>query len=273
MTSSGGPCPGSTPPRELAHAIAGALTLPNDVADRDELDYLRATRDAHRPVRHAAHYRRPHLTTTTSCRSSHLQAPASSPQVTLRPPTRTARLLRPSSRRCRSRRARRRQASGPTCSRPVSAPAASCRPVAAPSRVLSPQQWTGWFGRNGSGMAWLSWTRSVPRRALPSSGQVRSLQQGHRVVESPRWLISVRGAVRDSWPVRVGLVGVPGLEPGTSSLSGKRSNRLSYTPRRAPGSTVDHGHAGLGYRKLGLHAQSVSLSVTSMPPARYVTRL
>ena len=26
------------------------------------------------------------------------------------------------------------------------------------------------------------------------------------------------------------LVGVPGLEPGTSSLSGKRSNRLSYTP-------------------------------------------
>ena len=27
------------------------------------------------------------------------------------------------------------------------------------------------------------------------------------------------------------LVGVPGLEPGTSSLSGKRSNRLSYTPK------------------------------------------
>ena len=26
------------------------------------------------------------------------------------------------------------------------------------------------------------------------------------------------------------LVGVPGLEPGTSSLSGMRSNRLSYTP-------------------------------------------
>src|SRR6516165_8914623 len=26
-------------------------------------------------------------------------------------------------------------------------------------------------------------------------------------------------------------VGVPGLEPGTSSLSGKRSNRLSYTPK------------------------------------------
>ena len=26
------------------------------------------------------------------------------------------------------------------------------------------------------------------------------------------------------------LVGVPGLEPGTSSLSGTRSNQLSYTP-------------------------------------------
>ena len=26
------------------------------------------------------------------------------------------------------------------------------------------------------------------------------------------------------------MVGVPGLEPGTSSLSGTRSNQLSYTP-------------------------------------------
>jgi hypothetical protein len=26
-------------------------------------------------------------------------------------------------------------------------------------------------------------------------------------------------------------VGVPGVEPGTSSLSGTRSNQLSYTPR------------------------------------------
>ena len=51
MTSSGRPVPpGSTPPRELAHAIAGALTLPNDVADHDELDYLRATRDRARIV-------------------------------------------------------------------------------------------------------------------------------------------------------------------------------------------------------------------------------
>ena len=33
-------------------------------------------------------------------------------------------------------------------------------------------------------------------------------------------------------PARVG-VGIPGLEPGTSSLSAKRSNRLSYIPRWA----------------------------------------
>jgi hypothetical protein len=32
-------------------------------------------------------------------------------------------------------------------------------------------------------------------------------------------------------PSSGGSVGVPGLEPGTSSLSAKRSNRLSYTPR------------------------------------------
>ena len=30
------------------------------------------------------------------------------------------------------------------------------------------------------------------------------------------------------------LVGVPGFEPGTSSLSGTRSNQLSYTPFFAP---------------------------------------
>ena len=27
------------------------------------------------------------------------------------------------------------------------------------------------------------------------------------------------------------MVGVPGIEPGTSSLSGTRSNQLSYTPK------------------------------------------
>jgi hypothetical protein len=42
--------PGSTPLRELAHAIAGALTLPNDVADLEEVGYLRASRDRARVV-------------------------------------------------------------------------------------------------------------------------------------------------------------------------------------------------------------------------------
>ena len=32
------------------------------------------------------------------------------------------------------------------------------------------------------------------------------------------------------WNNREGVVGVPGVEPGTSSLSGTRSNQLSYTP-------------------------------------------
>jgi hypothetical protein len=42
--------PGSTPLRELAHAIAGALTLPSDVAELGELDYLRGSRDRARVV-------------------------------------------------------------------------------------------------------------------------------------------------------------------------------------------------------------------------------
>lgn len=42
--------PGSTPLRELAHAIANALTLPADVAERDELSYLRSSRDRARIV-------------------------------------------------------------------------------------------------------------------------------------------------------------------------------------------------------------------------------
>jgi hypothetical protein len=45
--------PGSTPLRELAHAIAGALTLPKDVADREEIGYLRASRDRARIVQFA----------------------------------------------------------------------------------------------------------------------------------------------------------------------------------------------------------------------------
>jgi hypothetical protein len=42
--------PGSTPLRELAHAVANALTLPNPATTRDELTYLRITRDRARLV-------------------------------------------------------------------------------------------------------------------------------------------------------------------------------------------------------------------------------
>jgi hypothetical protein len=55
-------------------------------------------------------------------------------------------------------------------------------------------------------------------------------------------------------------------------LSGKRSNRLSYRPVGVASRNAIW-HAGLGYRNLGLAAQSDSLSVTSMPPASRVTRL
>jgi|HubBroStandDraft_5_1064220.scaffolds.fasta_scaffold212518_2 hypothetical protein len=51
MNHSGRPVPpGSTPLRDLAHAIASALTLPNDVADLEEIAYLRASRDRARVV-------------------------------------------------------------------------------------------------------------------------------------------------------------------------------------------------------------------------------
>jgi hypothetical protein len=42
--------PGSSPLRELAHAVAGALTLPGDVIEREELQYLRSSRARARVV-------------------------------------------------------------------------------------------------------------------------------------------------------------------------------------------------------------------------------
>jgi hypothetical protein len=42
--------PGSTPLRELVHAIAMALTLPAPATTRDEVTYLRITRDRARLV-------------------------------------------------------------------------------------------------------------------------------------------------------------------------------------------------------------------------------
>jgi hypothetical protein len=45
--------PGSTPLRELAHAVDRALTLPGLATTRDELCYLRIMRDRARMVRKA----------------------------------------------------------------------------------------------------------------------------------------------------------------------------------------------------------------------------
>ena len=69
------------------------------------------------------------------------------------------------------------------------------------------------------------------------------------------------------------LVGLPGLEPGTSSLSGKRSNRLSYSPSEAA-VPAGHDRARLGHADGKVTASvtvafySLSLRVTSIPPPR-----
>ena len=51
-----------------------------------------------------------------------------------------------------------------------------------------------------------------------------------------KWIL-LGGRPFDQQPTLIlvngGLVGVPGIEPGTSSLSGTRSNQLSYTPLKA----------------------------------------
>jgi hypothetical protein len=46
--------PNSSPLRELAHAIDQALALPKNAAERDELTYLRISRDRARLVREVA---------------------------------------------------------------------------------------------------------------------------------------------------------------------------------------------------------------------------
>jgi hypothetical protein len=99
-------------------------------------------------------------------------------------------------------------------------------------------------------VCWLAWL----------TGQVLSFRRssGDRRLQL-KWLLS------GVW------VGLGGLEPPTSSLSGKRSNRLSYRPAGARGEA--NSRAGLGYRKPGLAAQSDSFSVTSTPPVIIVTRL
>ena len=59
-----------------------------------------------------------------------------------------------------------------------------------------------------------------------------------RYAHSLRTLAAPLLACHEQAPMRFAIgarrVGVPGVEPGTSSLSGTRSNQLSYTPFFAP---------------------------------------
>jgi hypothetical protein len=69
--------------------------------------------------------------------------------------------------------------------------------------------------------------RVPPRPHLALGGDAR-LTRGRRTQRVPRGALSKCG-----WESEEG-VGAPGLEPGTSALSGPRSNRLSYAPGAMP---------------------------------------
>ena len=64
---------------------------------------------------------------------------------------------------------------------------------------------------------------------------------------------------RKSWESTRRLVGVPGVEPGTSSLSGTRSNQLSYTPGCVGG--------GNGIRTRDIQLAKLALYQLSYAPA------
>jgi hypothetical protein len=130
--------PGSTPLRELAHAIAGALTLPSDVAELGELDYLRGSRDRARVVLFAM--RRiiadhdlddddlMSIVATVRDSTTQLAAADTAAADPFRAFTEAIIAALTISRALRQR------PSAPTCSRPASVPGASCSPAAAPPR-------------------------------------------------------------------------------------------------------------------------------------------
>ena len=82
-----------------------------------------------------------------------------------------------------------------------------------------------------------------------------------------------------------GLVGVPGLEPGTSSLSGTRSNQLSYTPGKnhsaqAPAEAAQpvrpltsHRSSASGSNGFAPNATTVDFPTPGPGPGRIVKRL
>src|SRR5205823_5725659 len=92
-------------------------------------------------------------------------------------------------------------------------------------------------------------------------------------------------------PTKRRSVGLDGLEPSTSSLSGMRSDRLSYRPESSSASPTPHrtqasilGRGGEGRARVGrsglrpgaqggLSGQRRSVRVTSIPPTRSEMRL
>ena len=64
-------------------------------------------------------------------------------------------------------------------------------------------------------------------------------------------------------------VGIPGLEPGTSSLSAKRSNRLSYIPDWADARLPDPAPTFESSRS----QRQLLVKPTSRPPVIFTLRL
>ena len=89
-----------------------------------------------------------------------------------------------------------------------------------------------------------------PRRVQASGGQIFDLKEGlpealdgqrgggDEETRTPDPLLAKEMLCQLSYvpedPADTGVVGAPGLEPGTSALSGPRSNQLSYAPQRRP---------------------------------------
>src|SRR5262249_42273826 len=89
------------------------------------------------------------------------------------------------------------------------------------------------------------YTRSGPSRASEAEGSRTPDLRRAKAALSQLSYGPVRGP-----PTGLG-VGVPGIEPGTSVLSGLRSNRLSYTPQataesRRPQPAKSEGERGGG---------------------------
>jgi hypothetical protein len=82
---------------------------------------------------------------------------------------------------------------------------------------------------------WVATTVRGGRGACRPSGRARRGRgacwgMGVRPQRGPGWQSALPARGRQRSDLRGWVVGLPGLEPGTSSLSGMRSNRLSYRP-------------------------------------------